>query len=1219
MPDGQPQDALRGAIERRDAERRPAFAALDRRLAQAEGIGRAGTIADFGARLEGGKYDFFEAGAQAFLELLEQHPDFGADRELDIALPALGPEGAHESRFRHDAAEILARGAIAIGGIKGPTPEYIDALVKVAFSPDSFSDRLRDVLLGGKPLPDFEPPRIPQKWLDLARDIERRTCVLGLVHALHDWGAAVQQAKSTAWATGIASLSPATGCAGTAVTISGSGFGASQPQGTVVAFAKRGGGCSFASVVSWADTAIVVTAPQDVGAGCVGFVRPGDPGELAGAASSLAGEMVRCIGLSAFTASEKIRTVGSRPIMACPPCLPNGANYFSGGLPYIRFFSANGWDEAEIAPNGMLTLSWSVDNATSVEIVKLPPAAGQADELPGIAGPFSNTAGTYTTPSVPGTFTWDRQYELRARNACTGATPVTRRVTVRMRNRPNLTVNGIEATQATQFFAAAVHMPNAAARKADNAISLIAGKPAVVRVFVDSGQSATFDGGVVKGVRARLHGRSASGATLPGSPLAPLNASFVASAGHSIDALRRTPLTAQVVADERMLPARRSFLFRLPASWAGVGAIDVEAEVIPPAGVRETNALDNKLSQRLVFSSGGLPIRIALLRVSYNDTAAGGAFVSPPTLAQSFAELDFLQRAYPSNRSLLNVVTAAGGSPWFFGGDLTAGGPGCGMGWNAINVELATRAFFNLGFEDRVFVALLNRPPSGNAGPASGCGMPMSSLGGTVIGGAVIGGLVAGTVLLGPFAGLAVAAIVARLGSAALGVCSALVAAAGTTPGTGGTLAQEVGHALGLMHIPGASAPAPFEGAWPDYQGVGSGGANFQSIGEFGLDIDDSAGFTLRSYSPRSLSSYSPTTDFMSYAAASNWVSPYIYEKTMSGTIVPPPGSGPSPGRPLSTVGEEIEPLEIALVSGIIDENGVELLPAFSHTRRFRFDEPDAQWYRLELHAGDGSVLEARPIRSHHEHLEDVHDRAHGDGEHRPHSHRLHKPELPFAFSTAIPWHPRTARLVVLGGDEELASRDVPAEAPAVQRPHVRETEQGWEVEWALARDDGDDVRYLVRYAVAELDGEPLWQFLAAGLTEPRFSLERGALAGGEARVQVGASVAGRTAWVESEPFHVPAPPPEAAVLWPLDKARLPVGPPATLRGEAVLPEPEPIADEHFRWMSSRDGELGTGRTLETRLSVGEHDLTLRVEAPDRPPAAATVHVYVTQRKRDRA
>jgi hypothetical protein len=678
-----------------------------------------------------------------------------------------------------------------------------------------------------------------------------------------------------------------------------------------------------------------------------------------------------------------------------------------------------------------------------------------------------------------------------------------------------------------------------------------------------------------------------------------------------------------------MLPAKQSFLFRLPAAWSVAGAIDVEAEVIAPTGVTETNAANNRLTQRLVFSSGGLPLRIALVRVSYNDTAAGGTPVPPPTLAQSFAELDFLQRVYPSNRSLLNVVTAPGGSPWFFGGDLTAGGPGCGMGWNLINAELASRAFFNFGFEDRVFVGLLNRPPSGNAGPASGCGMPMSSLGGTVIGGAVVGGLLAGTIVLGPLAGLAIAGIMARLGSAALGVCSALVAAAGTTPGTGGILAQEVGHGLGLMHIPGASAPGPFEGAWPDYQGVGSSGANFQSIGEFGLDVDDSAGFTLRSYSPRSLSSFGATTDFMSYAGGSDWVSPYIYEKTMSGTIVPPPGLGPSPGRPISDVAEEFEPLELALVSGVIAADGVELWPTFTHRRRFAFDEPDPQWYRVELRAGDGTVLQARPIVSHHEHLEHLehlehataeraHRRAHADEGHSEPEREPHKPELPFAFTTAVPWHPRTARLVVLGGDEELASRDVPADPPAVERPRVRETENGWDVEWGLAGEEAKDVRYLVRYAVADRDGEPVWQVLAIGLAEPRLSLPPASLPGGETRIQVGASVAGRTAWVVSDPFDVPPAAPEVVVLSPPDEARLSVGRTASLRGEAVLTQPEPIEDTYFRWTSNRDGPLGTGRTVEARLSLGRHRLTLDVGAPDRPPASASVRVHVVQRKRDR-
>jgi hypothetical protein len=1210
MPSLRSQELLQGELDSFNERYARHLARLEKHLASSGGkelvhaVGQFRATIDGSGAAEGGEMPL-STGAEEFVSLIGEHPAFGGAEASGVALPVFGGAGRGEEPFRRDAAELITMGAIAIAATGRVEPRYFDTLVGIAIGADDFSGRLRGVLLGRTPFPDEFGGRIPAKLLDLMGEIDRSTCGLAISNAVSNWGQAVAQARSTAWSTGITSISPAVGCAGQQVTIRGSGFGATQPTAVRFAFARRGGGCTVANVVSWSDTEIVAVAPSDVGPGCIGFLQPGDPGELVSAAESVAGELERCIGLPGANAAQGFRTFGTKLIEACPPCLPGNVNYFQGGLPFIEYFSANGAPVAQLAPAGSLTLSWSIRNASSIEIAEIPAPAGQPDELPSVTGALNPANGSYAFPSVPGTFTWDREYELRARNTCTPPNqPVTKRVTIRMRNRPDVSVGGIEATQATQFFNAAVHMPNVAARKADNAVGLIANKPTIVRVFVDSGQSPTFDGGKVPGVRAQLHGRTAAGALLPGSPLPPLGPNFVPNAGHTVEVQRRVPLTAQIIADERTLPSvPRSFLFRLPASWIGAGAIDVEAEVIPPAGAQELGGTNNRLRQRLIFNSGGLPIRIALLPVSYTDTPTG-AFVPPPTPAQSLAELDFIQRVYPSNRSLLNIVLAPGATnPWSFSGDLTAGGPGCGMGWNLINAELASRAFFNLGFEDRVFVALLRRPPSGNAGPAGGCGMPMSSLGGTVIAASVLAGIAVGAALAGPFGAAIMAAALARLGSAALGVASALITGAGAPAGTGGILAQEVGHGLGLMHVPGFGAPPPFESPWPDYLSIGSTEtAGFQSIGEFGLDVDDSIGFTLRAYLPQVFTGVGATDDFMSYAAASDWVSPFIYEKMLAGRIIPPSGFGPSPARPLEQDSDAVEAIDVALVSGILREEGSELRPIFTHRRRFAFDDREPDELRLELRADDGTVLETRRVqRLDHEH---EHDETHGD-----------ESEFPLVFATAVAFHPRTAEIAILKKDRMLVSESVPPSAPDVAPPQVRKSKGGWLLQWSAEHERAEDVRYLVRYAIAERDDEPLWQYLAGDLDEPRLELGRGVLPGGKMRIQVGASIAGRTAWAESEPFDVPHPPPVLAVLAPAGGSRLQAGRVAQLRGEALTLDGAHIDDEHFAWTSDRDGELGRGRAVECTLALGKHTLSLRVDAPERPTAVEAVQLTVAQRK----
>src|SRR5205085_1313547 len=99
--------------------------------------------------------------------------------------------------------------------------------------------------------------------------------------------------RSTADASGISSVAPTSVCAGAQLTISGAGFGSTQPADTRVYVPTRGG-CREATVQSWSDTTIVVVAPLDVAAGCVGFVRGG--GGVLAEPERVTGELTRCVG-----------------------------------------------------------------------------------------------------------------------------------------------------------------------------------------------------------------------------------------------------------------------------------------------------------------------------------------------------------------------------------------------------------------------------------------------------------------------------------------------------------------------------------------------------------------------------------------------------------------------------------------------------------------------------------------------------------------------------------------------------------------------------------------------------------------------------------------------------------------------------------------------------------------------------------------------------------
>jgi hypothetical protein len=73
----------------------------------------------------------------------------------------------------------------------------------------------------------------------------------------------------------------------------------------------------------------------------------------------------------------------------------------------------------------LLMLDWDVANATSIAIVAIQDPLA-LNEQPEVYGPLNPVSGTYLFLAVNGSFTWDREYELRAWNSCTPANaPVT--------------------------------------------------------------------------------------------------------------------------------------------------------------------------------------------------------------------------------------------------------------------------------------------------------------------------------------------------------------------------------------------------------------------------------------------------------------------------------------------------------------------------------------------------------------------------------------------------------------------------------------------------------------------------------------------------------------------------------------------------------------------------------------------------------------------------
>ncbi len=394
---------------------------------------------------------------------------------------------------------------------------------------------------------------------------------------------------------------------------------------------------------------------------------------------------------------------------------------------------------------------------------------------------------------------------------------------------------------------------------------------------------------------------------------------------------------------------------------------------------------------------------------------------------------------------------------------------------------------------------------------------------------------------------------------------------------------HELGHCLGRPHTRGAVPAAGQCGAeghpvdqYPDGR-----------IGGPAATPDRFAGWDVRTQQ-----AYPSTwTDVMTYCP-NEWISDITYD-AMANKIK----ALDAATRVRQTRSTSIETLFIVGSINLTQHTG-ELGPGY----RWMSDEaptaPEPGGFRLRLEDGSGATLSETSFA------------AVGHLDPPPQDEDEVVP-----FDIEVPFHPSTARIVLLNDGVELASRPVSAHPPSVTviAPDGGETlTETARVTWQADDADGDPLSYSVQYSC---DGGTSWEPLAAELAGATFDLDTTSLPGGDQclvrilatdGVNVGEDQSNGT-------FSVMRKAPSARILFPNGGWFTPAQT-VVVEGAAHDPEDGDLLDDALVWLSDVDGVLGSGGSQAfAGLTPGEHTITLVATDSDEATGSDSIIIQVSE------
>jgi hypothetical protein len=322
--------------------------------------------------------------------------------------------------------------------------------------------------------------------------------------------------------------------------------------------------------------------------------------------------------------------------------------------------------------------------------------------------------------------------------------------------------------------------------------------------------------------------------------------------------------------------------------------------------------------------------------------------------------------------------------------------------------------------------------------------------------------------------------------------------------------------------------------------------------------------------------------DVMTYCRY-QWMSDYTYRGILQNLCAGDPDNCPDhalfgvrPRRPEGPPGP-LRGLAISIAGKLTLPNGKLALDPLWARKGLTPTEPDpGSAYAIELRGAGGRVLVRHPFEP-----QEQSDPA-GPGGARALIHEVVR------FPAA------TKRIVVLRGNQVLASRNVSSHAPKVRllAPNGGNVlEDQVRVRWRSSDADRNRRWYTLLYTPDGLNFVPV----ATGITRTSLTVDLTTLPGGSrARFEVITTDGVRTASDRSDrTFTVPVKPPRVSIATPADETEVVEGQPITFVGHAFDLQDGPLVPSQLEWRSSLQGMLGSGPTITPSLQPGTHVITL--------------------------